>query len=210
MSRPAAWAGNRAAVSTNILRNPSRRHRVQGFPLPSVSIDECSSALRPLPTRGSRYGKGRARILRILLVDDDPGLRTPLRTTFEVADVAVVEAENADAARRKIRAGPPDVIVLDVNMPGTTGLELCAELKAAPETKDIPIVLLTGSEGGSSAAAKRAGADAFARDQEARHGSGGRAPALRARSPASARARAWPAAAASERLFGDRLRAREC
>src|SRR6266545_142081 len=146
MSRPAAWAGNRAAVSTNILRNPTRRHRVQGFPLPSVSIDECSSALRPLPTRGSRYGKGRAWILRILLVDDDPGLRTLLRTTFEVADVAVVEAENADAARRKIRAGPPDVIVLDVNMPGTTGLELCAELKAAPETKDIPIVLLAVAE----------------------------------------------------------------
>jgi len=101
--------------------------------------------------------------LRILLVDDDPALRMLLKTTFEVADVAVVEAENADTARRRIRAGRPDVIVLDVNMPGTTGLELCAELKAAPETKDIPIVLLTGSEGGSSAAAKRAGADAFVR-----------------------------------------------
>ena len=101
--------------------------------------------------------------MRILLVDDDPALRMLLTTTFEVADVAVVEAENADAARRKIRAGRPDVIVLDVNMPGTTGLELCAELKAAPETKDIPIVLLSGSEGGTTAAAKRAGADAFVR-----------------------------------------------
>jgi response regulator RpfG family c-di-GMP phosphodiesterase len=101
--------------------------------------------------------------LRILLVDDDPALRTLLSTTFEVADVAVVEAESADAARRRIRAVRPDVIVLDVNMPGTTGLELCAELKGAPETRDIPIVLLTGSEGGSSAAAKRAGADAFVR-----------------------------------------------
>jgi ribonuclease P protein subunit RPR2 len=46
-------------------------------------------------------------------------------------------------------------------MPGTTGLELCAELKAAPATRDIPIVLLTGSEGGTNAAAKKAGADAF-------------------------------------------------
>jgi response regulator RpfG family c-di-GMP phosphodiesterase len=101
--------------------------------------------------------------LRILLVDDDPALRTLLRTTFEVADVAVVEAESADAARRRIRAVRPDVIVLDVNMPGMTGLELCAELKAAPETREIPIVLLTGSDGGSSAAAKRAGADAFVR-----------------------------------------------
>jgi response regulator RpfG family c-di-GMP phosphodiesterase len=101
--------------------------------------------------------------LRILLVDDDPALRTLLRTTFEVADVAVVEADSAAAARRNIRANRPDVIVLDVNMPGMTGLELCAALKAAPETKDIPIVLLTGSDGSSAEAAKKAGADAFVR-----------------------------------------------
>ncbi len=116
-----------------------------------------------LPTNGSRYGKGRPRVLRILLVDDDPALRTLLRTTFEVADVDVTEAESADAARKRIRAERPDVIVLDVNMPGTTGLELCAELKADPATRDIPIILLTGSTGGTSASAKRAGADAFVR-----------------------------------------------
>ena len=67
--------------------------------------------------------------MRILLVDDDPALRTLLKTTFEVADVAVVEAEDAAAARRKIRSARPDVVVLDINMPGTTGLELCAELR---------------------------------------------------------------------------------
>jgi response regulator RpfG family c-di-GMP phosphodiesterase len=101
--------------------------------------------------------------LRILLVDDDPALRTLLKATFEVADVAVVEAEDAAAARRKIRSARPDVIVLDINMPGTTGLELCAELKAAPATRDIPIVLLTGAEGGTDAAAKKAGANALVR-----------------------------------------------
>jgi putative two-component system response regulator len=101
--------------------------------------------------------------VRILLVDDDPALRTLLKTTFEVADVAVVEAEDAAAARRRIRSARPDVIVLDINMPGTTGLELCVELKAAPATRDIPIVLLTGSEGDTGAAAKKAGADAFVR-----------------------------------------------
>jgi response regulator RpfG family c-di-GMP phosphodiesterase len=101
--------------------------------------------------------------LRILLVDDDPALRTLLRTTFEVADVDVVEADGADAARRRIRASRPDVIVLDVNMPGTTGLELCEELKADPVTSDIPVILLTGSSGGTTAAAKRVGADAFVR-----------------------------------------------
>jgi len=101
--------------------------------------------------------------LRILLVDDDPALRTLLRATFEVADVAVVEAENAEVARRQIRAARPDVILLDVNMPGTTGLELCAELKNAPATRDVPIILLTGADRGTTTAAKKAGADAIVR-----------------------------------------------
>ena len=101
--------------------------------------------------------------MRILLVDDDPALRTLLRTTFEVADVDVVEADGAEAARKRIRTSRPDVIVLDVNMPGTTGLELCAELKANPATSDIPVILLTGSNGGTAAAAKRVGAEAFVR-----------------------------------------------
>jgi response regulator RpfG family c-di-GMP phosphodiesterase len=117
----------------------------------------------PADKRTQVLGKGGTAALRILLVDDDPALRTLLKTTFEVADVAVVEAEDAAAARRKIRSARPDVIVLDVNMPGTTGLELCAELKPAPATRDIPIVLLTGSEGGTEAAAKKAGANAFVR-----------------------------------------------
>ena len=114
-----------------------------------------------LPKPFSRYGQGRSPVLRILLVDDDPALRTLLRTTFEVADVGVVEAENADAARRQIQRARPSVIVLDVSMPGKSGLELCRELKNDPSTRDIPIVLLTGSAGGTTAAAKQVGADAF-------------------------------------------------
>jgi response regulator RpfG family c-di-GMP phosphodiesterase len=101
--------------------------------------------------------------LRILLVDDDPGLRTLLKTTFEVADVDVVEAHDAEAARREIARVRPSVIVLDVNMPGKTGLEFCRELKEDPATRDIPVVLLTGSDGGTEISAKEAGAEAFIR-----------------------------------------------
>jgi response regulator RpfG family c-di-GMP phosphodiesterase len=99
--------------------------------------------------------------LRILLVDDDPGLRTLIRTTFEVADVQVEEAESAAAARRRIAARRPDVIFLDVRMPGVDGLEFCRELKASAKTRDIPVVLLTGSDGRTAADAQEAGADAF-------------------------------------------------
>ena len=54
--------------------------------------------------------------LRLLLVDDDPGLRALLRTTFEAVDVAVDEAADATAAQQRIAVARPDAIVLDVSM----------------------------------------------------------------------------------------------
>ena len=57
--------------------------------------------------------------MRILLVDDDPALRELLRTTFEVVDVEVAEADDAaDGRARYLPRSQPDVIVLDVRMPG--------------------------------------------------------------------------------------------
>jgi response regulator RpfG family c-di-GMP phosphodiesterase len=99
--------------------------------------------------------------LHLLLVDDDPGLRALLRTTFEGFEVSVAEAGDATEAQQRIREQRPDVIVLDVMMPGIDGLELSRRLKADPETRGIRIVLLTGSVGSIRAAADAAGADAF-------------------------------------------------
>jgi response regulator RpfG family c-di-GMP phosphodiesterase len=96
-----------------------------------------------------------------LLVDDDAGLRELLRTTFEGFEVDVDEAADAAQASARIAEHRPDVIVLDVMMPGVDGLELCRRLKADPETREIGVVLLTGSEGGTRVAADSAGADAF-------------------------------------------------
>ena len=101
--------------------------------------------------------------LRLLVVDDDPSLRILLRTTFEVVDIEVDEADSADLARERIAERRPDVVVLDVNMPGTDGLTFCRELKANPATSHIGVVLLTGSEGGTERAAEASGADAFLR-----------------------------------------------
>jgi response regulator RpfG family c-di-GMP phosphodiesterase len=99
--------------------------------------------------------------LRVLLVDDDANLRALLRTTFDVFDIAVQEAGSADEARLLIDAAKPDVIVLDVMMPGTDGIDYCRELKSAHATRDIRVVLLSGSEGGARVAADAAGADAY-------------------------------------------------
>jgi response regulator RpfG family c-di-GMP phosphodiesterase len=84
--------------------------------------------------------------LRLLLVDDDSGLRALLRATFEGLDVAVDEAENAELAERRLTVSRPDVVVLDVRMPGVDGLELCRRLKSRRATRDIAIILLSGSE----------------------------------------------------------------
>ena len=99
--------------------------------------------------------------MRLLLVDDDAGLRALLRTTFEVFDIEVLEAENVAEARESINGTKPDVVVLDVMMPGIDGLTFCRELKSDRATRDIGVVLLSGSEGGSRVAADAAGADAY-------------------------------------------------
>jgi response regulator RpfG family c-di-GMP phosphodiesterase len=80
-----------------------------------------------------------------------------------VFDIEVQEADSAAQALRRIEERRPDVMVLDVRMPGMSGLELCRRLKGAPATANIGIVVLTGSEGGTADAADDAGADALLR-----------------------------------------------
>ena len=101
--------------------------------------------------------------LRLLLVDDDPGLRALLRATLDAVDVEVDDAEDAPSARAAIGQQRPDAIVLDVNLPGMDGLAFCRQLKSERETKEIPIVVLTGSDGGTAEAALEAGAESFLR-----------------------------------------------
>ena len=94
-------------------------------------------------------------------MDDDDGLRALLRTTFEAVDVEVDEAANAAMARERIAAARPDGIVLDVSMPGMDGAAFCAQLKGSRVTRDIPVVLLTGSDMATETTARQVGADAF-------------------------------------------------
>jgi ribonuclease P protein subunit RPR2 len=96
-----------------------------------------------------------------LLVDDDAGLRALLRETFELVDIEVEEADSGAAAVEAIHARRPDALVLDIRMPGMSGLEVCRRLKGDPETAAIAVVLLTGPDGGTRAEAEAAGADAL-------------------------------------------------
>jgi response regulator RpfG family c-di-GMP phosphodiesterase len=100
--------------------------------------------------------------LHILVVDDDPNLRALLRTSFEVAEIEVDEADSARSAATMIASRHPDVVVLDVAMPGVDGITFCRGLKADPITRGIPVVLLTGDQVAESSG-RDAGADAFLR-----------------------------------------------
>jgi response regulator RpfG family c-di-GMP phosphodiesterase len=100
--------------------------------------------------------------IRVLIVDDDPNFRELVTTTFETAHLAVEEADGAAAAAQRIAARHPDVIVLDVGMPGVDGVTFCQGLRSDPHTRDIPVVLLTG-DAEAELSGWQAGADAFLR-----------------------------------------------
>jgi ribonuclease P protein subunit RPR2 len=99
--------------------------------------------------------------VRLLVVDDDPGLLALIRTTFEDVDVDVDEATSSKSARAAVASDPPDVIVLDVRLGAESGLDLCRELKSDLRTASIPIVLLSGLVDLQPHVAADSGADAY-------------------------------------------------
>ena len=80
----------------------------------------------------------------VLIVDDSPTIRGFARIFLKQLPVDVQEAEEGMQALEMVRANPPDVIVVDINMPGMDGLAFTRELRSDPKIAAIPIVLLTG------------------------------------------------------------------
>ncbi len=99
---------------------------------------------------------------RVLIVDDDAMVRETMREYVEELGYDVREAGCAEDALAVIAEALPDLVLLDVRMPGITGIELCRQLKADPATRLIPVVLLTGErELESRVAGLAAGADDY-------------------------------------------------
>jgi two-component system KDP operon response regulator KdpE len=76
----------------------------------------------------------------ILIVDDEPQIRRVMLTTLASHGYSVMEAASGEEALEKIRSERPDLIILDVNMPGMSGLDTCAEIRTS---SDVPIIMLT-------------------------------------------------------------------
>lgn len=85
-------------------------------------------------------------MIQILLVDDSRVTREVTKLyLIQRKDVTVQEARSGDEALRTIRAGRPDVVLADMQMPRLDGAGLCAALKADPALSDLPVVILTSN-----------------------------------------------------------------
>ncbi len=79
----------------------------------------------------------------VLVCDDEDVLRALIRASLADGDYTVVEARDGDEALEQAHATRPDVILLDMMMPGRSGLEVLAELRQAPDLAQTPVLMLT-------------------------------------------------------------------
>lgn len=99
---------------------------------------------------------------RILIVDDDPVVRETIRDSVRHLGYETREAGSAEEGLERLAEELPDLVLLDVRMPGITGIELCRQLKADQTTRLIPVVLLTAQgELETRVAGLEAGADDY-------------------------------------------------
>jgi DNA-binding response OmpR family regulator len=80
---------------------------------------------------------------RILIVDDDPVIVRLLQINFRLEGYDVDTASHGEEALERVRAQRPDVVILDVMMPGLDGWEVCRQLKANPAVRHIPVIFLS-------------------------------------------------------------------
>ena len=90
---------------------------------------------------GLVLAEGQAR--RILVADDDPVIVRLLQVNFRLEGYEVDTAAHGEEALKKARETNPDLILLDVMMPGLDGWEVCRQLKEDPSTSEIPVIFLS-------------------------------------------------------------------
>jgi CheY-like chemotaxis protein len=100
----------------------------------------------------SRPALGLTRPHKILVVDDEPGVREGIAAALrrDPAGYDVQTAGDAFEAGMKLARFMPDLVVLDVVMPGMGGLDICSRIRSQPEMDGVKIVVLTGYPGGGN------------------------------------------------------------
>jgi CheY-like chemotaxis protein len=95
----------------------------------------------------------------VLIADDDARIRRLLHATLRGGGHDVLEATDGERALAAVRAHRPAVAVLDVQMPGRSGLDVCRTVRADPQLRGIGVVIVSATAVPDDA--ERAGADAF-------------------------------------------------
>jgi CheY-like chemotaxis protein len=90
---------------------------------------------------------------RILLVEDHATMREAMRMVLEGEGLSIREAADAGTALESVRREPPELVVLDLNIPGGPGLDVLETMKRDPATERIPVIVVTaeGEEGRAGA-----------------------------------------------------------
>jgi DNA-binding response OmpR family regulator len=85
----------------------------------------------------------------ILIVEDHPTMREAMRLVLENEGFDIREAADGSSALAMVREQPPDLLFLDLNIPGTPGTDVLRELKSDPTTADVRVIIVTatGEEG---------------------------------------------------------------
>ncbi len=102
------------------------------------------------PTRWTRFGYVVTVPPRILIVDDERVNRDLIRAQLSAEAFEILEAHDGMAALSMVHSEPPDLVVCDVMMPGITGYEVVARLKADPRTEHVPVILFSSLNDRSS------------------------------------------------------------
>ena len=84
--------------------------------------------------------------VRVLVIDDEGRDRDLVAAILQPPGYEIRRAESGVHGLQEISAAPPDLILLDVQMPGMDGFEVCRRLRRTPATKDIPIIMITASD----------------------------------------------------------------
>jgi len=79
----------------------------------------------------------------ILICDDEPDVRIWLKARLKALGYETLEAKNGTECLEMARHEQPDMLILDINMPGMDGFAVCSELRKQPQTRHIPVVMLT-------------------------------------------------------------------
>ena len=110
----------------------------------------------------SQVETGQPASKRIMVVDDQPIVASLLEYMFRKDDWDIVSCRDPVEAVQSVREIRPDLLTVDVRMPRMNGIELCRRLRGIPETRDVPIIVITGSAQSATAdEAREARVDAY-------------------------------------------------